>query len=159
MKEEKAALIEEIGLHFESLYDIPPLASRIYATLILNGNEGFSFEELTELMQASKSSVSTSINLLLQLGKITYYTKPGDRKRYFKKEANYLKMRLEKYIKIIDREIQIFDKTFEYLKRSNPESYESGKDIKAAYHNYLERSKSLMLETIPQLESSTNQNN
>ncbi len=159
MSEQKAALTEEIGLHFESLYGIPPLAARIYATLILNGSEGYSFEELTELMGASKSSMSTSINLLLQLDKIEYYTKPGDRKRYFKKKANYLKMRLENYIKIIDREISLFDKTFAFLKETNPTSYEEGKPIKEVYHDYLEKSKNLMLETISQLDQNTKNSN
>lgn len=158
MSEQKAALTEEIGLHFESLYSIPPLAARIYATLILNGSEGYSFEELTELMAASKSSMSTNINLLLQLDKIEYYTKPGDRKRYFKKKSNYLKVRLENYIKIIDKEITLFDKTFDFLKDTKPKAYEEGKPIKEVYHEYLEKSKNLMLETIAKLEENHKNN-
>ena len=152
MAPSQAVLIEEIGMHFETMYGIPPLAARIYATLVLSTRDGKSFEELTEQMGASKSSMSTSINLLLQLDKIEYYTKPGDRKRYFRKKANYLKMRLENYIKIIDREMVLFDKTFDYLKENNPSAFEEGAPIKEVYHDYLEKSKQLMQDTIHKLD-------
>ena len=71
MQEEKQELIEMFGVHFEQLYNIPPLASRILGTLIIDGcKSGLTFEELVDKMQASKSSISTNINLLLKNPKI-----------------------------------------------------------------------------------------
>ena len=67
MQEEKQELIEMFGVHFEQLYNISPLASRILGTLIIDGcKSGLTFEELVDKMQASKSSISTNINLLLK---------------------------------------------------------------------------------------------
>ncbi len=43
------------------------------------------FDEIREALGLSKSSTSAAINLLLSLGSIEYRTRPGDRKRYFRK--------------------------------------------------------------------------
>lgn len=117
MKKEKQELIEMFGIHFESLYHLPPLAARILGTLILESSkEGLTFETLIEKLAASKSSVSTNLNFLLKIGKITYYTLPGDRKKYFRpapfseRMTNYLTiMEFEK--KLIDRMLAFQEKT------------------------------------------------
>ena len=107
VKEEcKKQLIEDMGIHFESQYSIPPLAARIYAGLILSEEDGTTFEDCQIKRQASKSSISTSLNLLLKIGMITYFTKSGDRKRYFKtadKNAFFL-AKLEENLKKVERE-------------------------------------------------------
>lgn len=85
IEKEKAELIEHFGIHFEKVYHLPPLASRILGILILDsGKKGITFEELVDRTMSSKSSVSTNLNLLLKLGKITYITICGDRKKFFK---------------------------------------------------------------------------
>ena len=43
------------------------------------------FDEVRDALGLSKSSTSAAINLLLSLGSIEYRTRPGDRKRYFRK--------------------------------------------------------------------------
>jgi hypothetical protein len=43
---EKILLIEEVGLHLEGRHKLTPLASHIYAIMILSSKEGFSFEEI-----------------------------------------------------------------------------------------------------------------
>ena len=43
------------------------------------------FDEIRNALGLSKSSTSAAINLLLSLGSIEYRTRPGDRKRYFRK--------------------------------------------------------------------------
>lgn len=148
----KEELIESLGMHFESMYQLPPLATRIYALLILTGNEGLTFEALIEATEASKSSVSTSINLLLQTQKIEYFTKPGDRKRYFRKNAHYLKNRLETYVQQVNKELRLFESTCGYMSECNKQSYEEHKNITIIYRTYLEAIKTLMDTTIKQLE-------
>ncbi|MGV3460791.1 MAG: GbsR/MarR family transcriptional regulator [Flavobacterium sp.] len=98
-QKEKEELIEMFGINFETHHNLPPLGSRLLATLILDGCRcGITFEDLVERLGASKSSVSTNLNLLQKIGKITYYTLPGDRKKYFKpapfseRMGNYMKM-------------------------------------------------------------------
>ncbi|MFZ2284299.1 MAG: transcriptional regulator [Lutibacter sp.] len=113
---DKLALVEELGVHFETADNLAPLASRIFVYLILNGDEGASFEELTEKLEASKSSISTNLQLLQSIGRITYYTKCGDRKRYFKISANHFISRLDEKIALWTVELGNHQKVFNYKK-------------------------------------------
>jgi len=81
--EKKNELIEKLGVHLECSEQLAPVAARILSYLILTGKKGASFEELLINLCASKSTISTQLSNLQNLKKITYYTKPGDRKKYF----------------------------------------------------------------------------
>lgn len=80
---ERCKLIEKLGVHFEQKDKIAPVAARIVAYVILNGKKGSTFEELVENLCASKSTISTHLNNLQASSRITYFTKTGDRKKYF----------------------------------------------------------------------------
>ncbi|MFH6770772.1 GbsR/MarR family transcriptional regulator [Gaetbulibacter aestuarii] len=80
---QKQNLVEKLGVLMENTESLAPLASRILAFIILTGKAGTTFEDLVEQLAASKSSISTHLNHLQNLEKITYFTKPGDRKKYF----------------------------------------------------------------------------
>ena len=67
--------------------------------LILTDQEGISFDEFVEGLDASKSSISTNLQLLQASRRIVYFTKPGERKRYFKISPNDIFDQLEKKIK------------------------------------------------------------
>lgn len=148
-------LIEELGVHFESLYQLPPLASRIYAILILNGNDGMTFEQLMEQTEASKSSVSTSITLLLQTDKVDYFTKAGDRKRYFRNKKNHLKLRLGNYKTIIEKEMELFSKTSAYLKAYDLKTYKENLCYTTIYLDHLKESKKILEATLEKLENAS----
>ena len=112
---EKNELVEMFGIHFESVYNLPPLASRILGNLILNCS-GMTFENIIETTGASKSSVSTNLNLLLKFGKINYFTLHGDRKKYFRSAP--FSERLDNYVKVIRFEKQIIDKMERYREKT-----------------------------------------
>ncbi len=117
IQKEREELIEMFGIHFELLYNLPPLGSRILGLLIIDGcKTGLTFEELVTKMKASKSSVSTNLNLLLKMGKITYYTVAGDRKKYFKPSP--FSERLANYIKLVDFEKKILDRLIHYREQT-----------------------------------------
>ncbi|TDD94934.1 GbsR/MarR family transcriptional regulator [Flavobacterium cellulosilyticum] len=117
IQKEKNELIEMFGIHFEKLYNIPPLAARILGTLIIDGcKAGLTFETLVETMNASKSSISTNLNLLLKMDKITYFTLCGDRKKYFKSAD--LSKRLENYLNLIDSEMTIITRMINYREQT-----------------------------------------
>ena len=117
LQKEREELIEMFGIHFELLYNLPPLGSRILGLLIIDGcKTGLTFEELVIKMKASKSSVSTNLNLLLKMGKITYYTVAGDRKKYFKPSP--FSERLANYIKLVDFEKKILDRLIHYREQT-----------------------------------------
>ncbi|HMI07420.1 MAG TPA: hypothetical protein VK528_07735 [Flavobacterium sp.] len=145
---EKSELIEMFGIHFETLYNLPPLASRILGTLILDAcRNGMTFEEIIERMDASKSSVSTNLNLLLKLGKINFYKVSGDRKKYFR--AAPFSERLTNYLRILEFEKELIDKMLAYREKtiSCPEEQFSLENAKA-YKQHVIEIESLLLRTI-----------
>lgn len=154
----KDELIEMLGVHFEQFHHLPPLASRIFGILLIDGKtKGLSFDEVLAITEASKSSVSTNLNLLLRIGKITFYTKKGDRKKYFK--PNNLSNRIKNHLLILESERNIFKAVQEYEKRNNiklqNEIDEKGLKI---YSNYLNHFEQLLKKSIKDLEKSEQTN-
>ncbi|WP_407557199.1 GbsR/MarR family transcriptional regulator [Winogradskyella sp. 4-2091] len=80
---EKMRLVEKLGVHLENREQLAPVAARIMAYVILTGKNGTTFEEMVTVLCASKSTISTHINHLQGLNKLEYFTKTGDRKKYF----------------------------------------------------------------------------
>jgi len=117
LQKEKEELVEMFGIHFETLYHLPPLASRILGILIVDGNKcEMTFESLVDYTNASKSSVSTSLNLLLKIGNITYYTLPGDRKKYYR--SSPFSERMSTYVKVIEFEKEIIKRMIAYREKT-----------------------------------------
>jgi DNA-binding transcriptional regulator GbsR (MarR family) len=117
IQKEREEVIEILGIHFESLYKIPPLAGRILGLLIVDGcKSGLNFENIVGKLSASKSSISTNINLLLKMEKIYYFTITGDRKKYFKPAP--LSDRLSNYLKMIEAEVLVINKMHDYRKKT-----------------------------------------
>ncbi|MBQ3658193.1 MAG: ArsR family transcriptional regulator [Bacteroidales bacterium] len=71
------------------------LSGRILGLLSFLDKEEYTFEEIVDELKISKSSVSTTINHLLETDKIEYVTYPGDRKRYFRIKINTRKQFLQ----------------------------------------------------------------
>jgi DNA-binding transcriptional regulator GbsR (MarR family) len=145
---EKLELIELFGRHFATYHNLPPLASRILGTLILDCcDKGLTFEELVERMSASKSSVSTNLNLLLKTGKVTYYTVSGDRKKYFKPCP--FAQRLDNYQKMLEFEKHLVGKLIDYRENtaSTAEEIRNLSNIKS-YKNFVIQAEILLLKTI-----------
>jgi DNA-binding transcriptional regulator GbsR (MarR family) len=117
LQKERDEIIEILGIHFESLYKISPLAGRILGLLIVDGcKSGLSFENIVGKLAASKSSISTNINLLLKMEKVYYFTIAGDRKKYFKSAP--LSDRLSNYLKIIEAETFVINKMHDYREKT-----------------------------------------
>lgn len=74
--------IEETGKVFEK-FGLTPMQGRMVAFFTVSDPPEKTFEELVNYFKASKSSVSNSINYLLQNKIIDYKTFASDRKRYF----------------------------------------------------------------------------
>lgn len=90
-------LIESYANYFEAHHNFAPLTSKIYSYLFLDyKEEGITFDELVEVFNASKSSVSNSLTVLTQLRYIEYSTKIDQRKRLYRVAPNATLIRLEK---------------------------------------------------------------
>lgn len=75
-------IIEDNGKIFEK-FDLTPMQGRIVAYFMVSDAAEKTFEDLVDYFKASKSSVSNSLNYLLQNKIIDYKTYASDRKRYF----------------------------------------------------------------------------
>lgn len=85
MDKEKIALEEMMTELFRRLHHLSPMAARTLSVLAIEGSaEGLTFEGLIERLQASKSTLSTSINLHQDKELVYYETKENKRRKYFK---------------------------------------------------------------------------
>jgi DNA-binding transcriptional regulator GbsR (MarR family) len=78
--------IEKTGVSLEQI-GFPRMVGRTLGYLMVSEPPYRTFNEIQEYLQASKSSISTSLQFLLKQGLVGYFTLPGDRKRYFKFNA------------------------------------------------------------------------
>ncbi|MBO9428261.1 MarR family transcriptional regulator [Sulfitobacter sp. R18_1] len=78
--------IEKIGLITQA-EGLPRIAGRVFGMLVFDG-EMVSFGEISERLQVSRASVSTSIRLLEERGMIKRVAKPGDRQDFFQLANN-----------------------------------------------------------------------
>lgn len=155
MTPSKQELIETLGLHLEQEHQLPPLAARIYSTLILTTQEGLSFEDCLEKLGASKSSTSTSLKLLLSMGIISYFTKHGDRRRYFTAthKKNYFLTRLQENLRRLEVEKNIITLLVNYKNCAEPEKMKDGGDKVQVYLDYMDQNKTLLKNSIKKLKT------
>lgn len=148
--EKKQKLVERIGIHFEKKMGITPLAARILGLLILSPSEDFTFDDVTKITCASKSSISTNINLLLQLRSIEYFTKPGDRKRYFRASKNHLEIALKDTLNKVKADLEIIDLIYQFNKVSEKE-LEHKHQVRLLYKEYLNNQQNNLKKTIEKI--------
>ncbi|MBN1414644.1 MAG: MarR family transcriptional regulator [Bacteroidales bacterium] len=95
-------LVETVG----RLYDKKgwqPVCGRILGLLIVMDKEQYTFDEIVEELQISKSSASNALRMLEISGMVEYSTIPGDRKRYFHiKKLNRFSLIDEHLVKLKD---------------------------------------------------------
>lgn len=150
---EKKNLIEEIGLHFERIHQLSPLAARIYAIMILCSQDGHTFDEIVSITEASKSTVSTQLNLLTQLKKVDYFTKSGDRKRYFKASQTYMTNTLKDYLENVKRDIDLIEKITTYNSTHNAEKFEKNGKTSLLFKDYLLSHQENLEKTIKEMSN------
>ncbi|MFL9832745.1 transcriptional regulator [Chryseobacterium terrae] len=110
---------------YGTVLNLPPLASKIYSYLIFDFNKvGITFDEFVDVFSASKSSVSTSINLLLNAELIIDINKMDERKRYFFANDDYKKIRFEKIVQKMQDELKLMDDLKNFRKTEHKEDDE-----------------------------------
>lgn len=78
--------VEEIGVAFDKI-GMTPVVGRVLGFLLLADPPYQTFYAIQEFLGASKSSISHALNALMFKGIVEYITFSGDRKRYFKLNA------------------------------------------------------------------------
>ncbi|MBC73406.1 transcriptional regulator [Muricauda ruestringensis] len=117
----KRELVEKLGILLEKKEHMAPVAARIFSYIILTGKQGTTFEDLVENLCASKSTISTHLNHLQDLRKLEYFTKTGDRKKYFiiNTDFNTMVQRITDMVEDWKREKQIHLEIMDYKKDVN----------------------------------------
>ena len=80
---EEKQFVEEVGMFFEQT-GLPRMAGRILGWLLISDPPHQSIDELTEVLMASKGSISTMTRILIQFGLIERVSLPGIRHTYFR---------------------------------------------------------------------------
>ncbi len=93
---EKMALVEKLGVHIENRDQLAPVAARILSYIILTGKKGTTFDDIVKTLGASKSTISTHLHHLQDLNKIVYFTKTGDRKKYYVINKNIILQHIDR---------------------------------------------------------------
>ena len=156
MKENKKELIEDFSCYFENEHSFPPLTSKIYSYLLLDcKRNGVTFDEFVEVLNASKSSVSNSLNVLTQLKLVEYYTKLDDRKRFYRISSENVLMQLKKILDRLSHEKHLSER----LKAYKLDELEDPQDVSIQhseiYIEHLARAINQLSITITKLESLT----
>lgn len=76
-------LVESLGRFYDK-QGFQPIAGRILGLLIVMDKELYTFDEIVEELNISKSSASNALKILELMHAVEYKTITGDRKRYFK---------------------------------------------------------------------------
>lgn len=75
--------VEEFGLFFEQ-FGLPRTAGRILAWLLVCDPPHQTMDDLAEVLQVSKSSVSTANRMLIGSGLVDRVSLPGERKDFYR---------------------------------------------------------------------------
>lgn len=115
---------------------LPPLAAKIYAYLIFDfERNGVPFDEFVDVFSASKSSVSSSLNLLINLNIIKDFNKIDERKRFFVLNENYMKIRFEEIILKMETELVIINKLKDFRKVTDENAEEKYEIYRSFFQN------------------------
>lgn len=126
----------EMVRFYGNAYHIPPLAAKIYSYLIFDFNrEGVAFDEFVEIFSASKSAVSTNLNLLLNLNIINDINRIDERKRYFVMNEKYMKIRFEEIITKMETELLIINKLKDFRKSTNEDELKKYEIYRSFFQN------------------------
>ncbi|HVN54537.1 MAG TPA: MarR family transcriptional regulator [Anaerolineaceae bacterium] len=85
--QEELIYVEKVGRYFEQL-TLPRMAGRIFGWLLISETPLVSANELVDVLQASKSSISSMTRLLIQIDLVELVSLPGDRRDYYRVAAN-----------------------------------------------------------------------
>ena len=147
MKIDKEIFRDMVKFYGDVLH-LPPLAAKIYSYLIFDfDRNGVSFDEVVEIFCASKSSVSSNLNLLLNLNIITDFNKIDERKRFFMMNEKYMKIRFEEIIDNMERDLSILNKLKEFRNTTDEEALRKFE----VYANLFDKNILNIKETLDQL--------
>ena len=145
-EQEKKAFVERIGVRFEQA-GFPPMSGRIFGCLVLADPPYLTFDEIREYLDASKSTISANLNMLMQGDcLIDYMTLPGDRKRYFRINPSKWLGKIKDFPKDMENGRVIMKEIIEFRDKHGMEPFPEIEKIQS-FHDFMsERLPALMEE-------------
>src|SRR5215217_2912648 len=83
LDEERRRYVEEFGLLFGQ-FGLSRMLGRVLGVLMISDPPERSAEELAEALGASRGSISQTTRSLIQMGLVQRWSRPGERKHYFR---------------------------------------------------------------------------
>lgn len=108
------SIYQDLVSFYGEVFHLPPLAAKINSLLIFDfERKGISFEELVDYYKASKSSVSTSLQLLLE-HRLIAEKESASRKRYFVTNDRFIRIRFEEIVRRLQIELTLIDRLSDF---------------------------------------------
>lgn len=134
---EQRKLIEVIGRSYEK-EGYQPIAGRIMGLLMVMDKERYTFDEITEELNISKSSASNVLRNLEIRGVIEYITIPGDRKRYYQLRKRDSSSMIEEVIQFLHEKMKLLNNIIELKADKSSGNSEHFKEMIAMMEHYLD---------------------
>lgn len=135
---EKQDLVERLGVFMEQKEQLAPVAARILSYIVLTGKLGTTFEDLVRILCASKSTISTHLNHLADLKRIVYFTKPGDRKKYYTINQDSIVQNIDTMMESWMTQKELHFEIREYKEKSNRSNSDEASRFDLDFHdNYI----------------------
>ena len=138
-------LIERIGRNNER-DGFQPVTARILGLLMVMDKEEYTFDEIVDEMQISKSSASTALRNLELRGVIEYVTYPGDRKRYFRFVSGDINEIIAEREKRMQQKLHIMQQIIELKKNPNSRNATILKNVLEGINFFIENLEKLKTE-------------
>jgi len=138
-------LIESIGRDNEK-DGFQPVTARIMGLLMVMDKEEYTFDEIVEEMQISKSTVSNALRNLELRGVLEYVTYPGDRKRYFRFVSGDIDEMIVEVEKSMLQKLDIIKQIIELKKNPNSRNAKFLKNVLEGMNFFIEHLEKLKAE-------------
>ncbi|MDW5290649.1 transcriptional regulator [Formosa sp. PL04] len=133
--EEKHRLVEKLGVIIENNNKLAPVASRIISYVVLTGKSGVTFDDLVINLCASKSTISTHLNHLVDLKQLEYFTKQGDRKKYYIISQCHILTHMDNIINSWNSEKELHLEMKSYKEKMNDVTADDAEKFNLEFHN------------------------
>ena len=132
---------------YGNAFHLPPLAAKIYSYLIFDfERKGVPFDEFVEIFSASKSAVSSNLNLLLNLKIISDFNRIDERKRFFVMNEKFMKIRFGEIITRMEDELSILNKLKDFRMTTDESSAQKFEIYQNLFQNNISNIKEMLDE-------------
>jgi DNA-binding transcriptional regulator GbsR (MarR family) len=137
-------LVEKSGVLMEQM-GFTRMIGRLMGYLFIAEPPYKTFTDIQDYLQASKSSISTSLQFVINQGLVVYFTVPGDRKRYFKLNAESWSDLIKKDIGQLTQARKLIEECIAVRSEAYPQFNRSLKEISDLYA-FLEKELPVLIE-------------